>query len=237
MHVDVYMTYDRATERRLRERSVVVIDVLRATTTMIEIMSCGANNIFPVCEVEDAMKLFRARGESTSVLAGERNATQIGGFSLGNSPQDFTPAVVQGKTVIFTTTNGTSALNFVRNSEPVLLGALRNRMAVVRKLIELGNDISLVCAGTDGSFSADDFYCAGAIIKGLIDHDDSLQLEDIGKLALLFYKTAKEDPTLVQESKHYQKLLHLGYTLDLAYCFEEDACSFVPKMVNGIIEL
>ena len=237
MQVDLYTTYKEALERKLREHSVVVIDVLRATTTMTEAIASGATNVLPVNDIEEAIALYRARGEANSVLAGEREGKKIDGFDLGNSPQEFTAAAVQGKTVILTTSNGTQALNHVKNSDSIFIGCLRNRMAMCQKLLEEGKDVSLVCAGTDEKFSADDFYCAGGIIAGLIDAGESVGLDDLGQVALLYYRSAKEDRSLLQSAKHYQKLLNMDLTLDLSFCFEEDACGFVPKMCNNIVEL
>lgn len=237
MQIDVYTKYKDALERKLREHSVVVIDVLRATTTMTEAMANGATNVLPVNNIEEAIALYRARGEENSVLAGEREGQQIDGFDLGNSPQEFTAAAVQGKTVIFTTSNGTRALNHVKNSDSVFLGCLRNRKALCEFLIKEDKDVALVCAGTDEHFSADDYYCAGAIIDGLQELGAIVKLGDLGQIAALYYRCAKEDRGLLQSTKHYQNLLALDLTVDLAFCFEEDVCSFVPKMCNNIVEL
>lgn len=236
MQIDVYMTYANALERRLRERSVVVIDVLRSTTTIVEAMANGAINVLPAIEIDEAIALSRSGGSET-LLAGERFGKPVDGFALGNSPQDFTASLVQGKSLVLTTTNGTAALNHVRNSNPVLIGALRNRMALAQCLVELGLDVALVCAGTEGQFSADDFYCAGSVIAALEELHQDLELTDLGQLAELYYKCVKQDPALLHATKHYRRLAGLGLSLDLSFCFEEDVCNIVPRLVNGIIEL
>jgi Phosphosulfolactate phosphohydrolase and related enzymes len=240
MHIEVYGRYSDANEPRLRERSVVVIDVLRATTTMVEAMANGANNVIPVCEIEEAIALYRARGEQ-SVLAGERKGMPIEGFELGNSPQDFTSAKVQGKTIILTTTNGTAALHAVRNSSPIFIGCLRNRKALVKRLMEEERDVSIVCAGTDKQFSADDYYCAGAIVQGLMDEgaemDRNMEMEDAAQIAQLFYRTAKEDENLLMQTKHIKAMFELGLMIDYMFCMEEDVCNFVPQMMNSTVEL
>ena len=167
MKVDVYAVYKEVAERDIRERSVVVIDVLRATTTIVNAMVNGALKVIPVAEVDDAITVMRTLDRRESVIAGERNALPLPGFDLGNSPEEFTSEKVRGKSVVITTTNGTSALQAVRNAGRILLGALINRRAVARTLAELGEDVCLVCAGTMGRFSADDMYCAGDILSAL----------------------------------------------------------------------
>lgn len=234
MHIEVYGRYLDANEPRLRERSVVVIDVLRATTTMVEAIANGASHVVPVREIEEAIALYRARGEQ-SVLAGERNGLPIEGFELGNSPQDFTPERVQGKTVILTTSNGTEALYAVRNSDPIFIGCMRNRKALVNRLIKEENNISLVCAGTQNQFSADDYYCAGAIIQGLREAEIELDMEDSAQVANLFYQRAKENEAILRQTKHVKTMFSLGLAYDYMYCMEEDVCNFVPQMINSTV--
>lgn len=109
MKVDVYAVYKEIAERDIRERSVVVIDVLRATTTIVNAMVNGALKVIPVAEVDDAITVMAARLDGReSVIAGERNALPLPGFDLGNSPEEFTSEKVRGKSVVITTTNGTS---------------------------------------------------------------------------------------------------------------------------------
>ncbi len=235
MQIEVYGTYQESTELKLRERSVVVIDLLRATTTMVTALDNGAKNVFPVCDVEEAINLYRVHKE-TSLLAGEREGLPIEGFQLGNSPQAFTREIVQDKTIVLTTSNGTMALHAVRNSEVVLLACLRNRKVIVKRLIELENDISIICAGTDGRFSADDFYCAGAIVDQICTERSEVKLADDAQVAQVYYQAAKQSSTLIQKTKHYQKMESLKLESDLAFCFEEDVCDCVPTMVNSIVE-
>lgn len=235
MQVEVYSTYQTVTELKLREKSVVVIDLLRATSTMVEAIYNGAKNIFPVCDVEEAINLYRMHPDQ-SVLAGEREGLKIEGFDLGNSPQIFTREVVENKSVILTTTNGTMALHAVRNSEIILLGCLRNRKAIANRLLEIDQNIALVCAGTDERFSGDDYYCAGAIIDAMLQQTEQIDLSDAAQVARLYYREAYQNPSLIKETMHYKKMLSLGLEEDLAFCFEEDVYDCVPQMVNSIVE-
>lgn len=235
MEIEVYGTYQAVTELKLREKSVVVIDLLRATSTMVEAIYNGAKNIFPVCDVEEAMNLYRMH-QDQSVLAGEREGLPIEGFDLGNSPQVFTREIVENKSVILTTTNGTMALHAVRNSETILLGCLRNRQATANRLVEIGQNIAFVCAGTDGRFSGDDYYCAGAIIEAVVQQVDVIHLSDAAQVAKLYYREVGQDSSIIRETMHYKKMLSLGLEEDLAFCFEEDIYDCVPQMINSIVE-
>lgn len=237
MHIDIYATYLHAQERRLRERSVVVIDLLRASTSIVEAISNGAKCVIPSSDVEDAIAIRKARGEEGTLLAGERNGLKIDGFTFGNSPLDFTAMAVQSKTIVLTTSNGTNALNHVRNSDIVLIGALRNKLCLCKHLIDLGRDIAIVCAGTDGQFSADDIYCAGAYVACLRALTDDVETTDLGKVAEFYYNGAHKNRALLDSTAHYSYLVSLGLSMDIEYCLEEDVCEISPTLRNGVIEI
>lgn len=236
MHIDVYATYRQADEIKLREHSVVVIDILRATTTIVEALSNGARSVIPASEIDEAIELRRVRGGQT-VLAGERNAEKIEGFDLGNSPLEFTPMAVQGKTIVLSTTNGSRAIEKVKNCDTVFIGAMRNRRAVVEQLMKEKKNIAIVCAGTEGGFSADDIYCAGAYVMLIEELKPDVTICDLGIVAKNFYMQGKLNPQLLQSTKHYSKLVQLGLDMDIAFCMEEDACAFVPQVNNLTIEI
>jgi 2-phosphosulfolactate phosphatase len=143
--------------------TVVVIDVLRATTTIVFALEAGATEVIPCLEVSDARAIAETFPPETAVLGGERNGLPIEGFDLGNSPAEYTPETVGGKTVIFTTTNGTRAMLQCRKASEVFLGAFVNVSAVYQRL--LGRDkIHLLCSGTRGQFGRDDILLAGLLV-------------------------------------------------------------------------
>jgi 2-phosphosulfolactate phosphatase len=146
--------------------TVVVIDVLRATTTIVFALEAGAVEVIPCLEVDDARALAQTLPPGTAVLGGERNGLPIEGFDLGNSPTQYRPETVGGKTVVFTTTNGTRAMLRCRQAGQVLLGAFVNASAVCQRL--LGRDkIQLLCSGTRGQFGRDDILLAGLLVHWL----------------------------------------------------------------------
>lgn len=159
----------------------VVIDVLRATSTIVSAIEAGATEIVPVESVEEAFA-WRTR-DPLAVLGGERVAAKVAGFDLGNSPREYLPATVGGRRVVFTTTNGTRALACAHRvarltaeadvatdaAGGVLCASFLNLDAVVERLQQLRRDVLVVCAGTYGCLSADDLLVAGAIVSLLAD--------------------------------------------------------------------
>ncbi len=166
---------------QLRGGIAVVIDILRASTTMVHALAQGASAIVPCETVEDAWRLKSSlvnptktsSGGSGVLLGGERQGQPIDGFDLGNSPLAYTAEAVAGKTIVFTTTNGTRALLACMSSDRVLIGAFVNRAALVGVLKEDGRPVHLVCAGTDGHLTAEDILFAGAIASDLMSQLDN----------------------------------------------------------------
>lgn len=144
----------------------VVIDVLRASTTMITALAHGAARVVPVADVDEARRLATEAGPA-ALLGGERSGVRIAGFDLGNSPLEYDASRVADRTIVITTTNGTAALAAASGAREILIGAIVNRTAVaaaVRRLAGAGERVHLVCAGTDGCVSAEDVLAAGAIL-------------------------------------------------------------------------
>jgi len=145
---------------------VVMIDVLRASTTICTALEAGADAVIPCLEVDDARRAAADLPGGNVVLAGERDCQPIDGFDLGNSPREFLPERVSGRTVVFTTTNGTRALHHAHLAQRVLIGAFVNASAVFQELIEQ-QKIHILCAGTRGQFSEDDTLLAGMLVERL----------------------------------------------------------------------
>jgi 2-phosphosulfolactate phosphatase len=163
--VRVHLLPERVRPQELAGGSCVVIDVLRATTTIVAALANGARGVVP-CQSIDEAKARAAAVGTGAVLAGERGGLRIAGFALGNSPAEYTSAAVSGQTVVLTTTNGTRALVHARLAAEVFVGALVNLSAVVAALTGRQN-IDLLCAGTDGQVTEEDVLAAGAIVERL----------------------------------------------------------------------
>src|SRR5918997_6156961 len=140
----------------LRGGVAVVLDVLRATTTMVHALASGCLAVVPCGEIDEALRVASALPAGSALLAGERAGVPIQGFDLGNSPSEFTPEVCRGKTLVMTTTNGTRAILACLDADRVIVGAFTNLRATVLELSEAGRPVHLVCAGTDVRISVED---------------------------------------------------------------------------------
>jgi 2-phosphosulfolactate phosphatase len=162
-------------ESELAGSTVVVVDLLRASTTICHALASGALEVVPYAEVGDALAAAAKLNRAEIVLGGERRGERIEGFDLGNSPAEYTPAVVFGRRVLFTTTNGTLALQHARLAKRVLIGSIVNLSAVVASLRNVLR-VDIVCAGTGGHVTREDILAAGAMIDRL--QGDSRQAAD-----------------------------------------------------------
>ena len=187
MKLDVYFTPLGLTAGDLAGRGVVVIDALRATTTIIAALANGARAVVPAASSEEAVRMTANLERDGFVLAGERKYLPIPGFALGNSPREMTPEVVGGKTVFLATTNGTPALVAAQGAEPVLVGAAVNFGALAERARELfvaRGDLVVICSGREKQFALEDAYVAGRLVKSLKGRLRRLALNDGASVAL-----------------------------------------------------
>ena len=146
--------------------TVVVIDVLRSSTTIAYALEAGALEVIPCAEVDEARAIAASLPPGEFVLGGERAGVAIEGFDLDNSPEHYTAERVRGKTVIFSSTNGTRAMTHSRSARRILIGAFSNVSAICSQLLA-EDQIHLMCSGTDGQFSEDDILLAGMLAERL----------------------------------------------------------------------
>ncbi len=181
-------------EGALRGGVAVVIDVLRATTTMVHALAAGCDAIIPCGEIEEARRIAESMPPGSAILAGERRGLPIEGFDLGNSPGDCTPDNCSGKTMVMTTTNGTRAILASLEADRILVSAFVNRKATVEALKVDGRPIHLVCAGTNGQISLEDSMCAGAIAQDL---DAWAWAESEGTVSSISIEEAENPPETI----------------------------------------
>jgi 2-phosphosulfolactate phosphatase len=157
---------------------VVVVDVLRATTVIIEALAAGCTAVIPCGEIDEAKRIAADFGQDSVLLAGERDGLPIEGFDLGNSPDEFTPERCRGKTIVMTTTNGTRAILAGREAERVYIASFGNLRATSDEISvqflkkDHGHAVHIVCAGTEGHISLEDSLLAGALTSQLVDVAD-----------------------------------------------------------------
>src|SRR5215468_5888030 len=141
----------------------VVIDVLRATTTIIHALAAGCEAVRPCLEVDEAKHLADGMRAGRVILGGERGGRPLPGFDLGNSPREYTPQVCRGTTLVLTTTNGTRALVRAAEADRVLVAGFVNYSAVCEQLRQDARPVHIVCAGTEGAITLEDTLLAGAL--------------------------------------------------------------------------
>ena len=219
----------------LDQLKTVVIDVLRATSSIVAAMSAGVPYIVPVATVEAATRLaadFAQQGGC--YLGGERNKLPPPGFDCGNSPLEYLQLSSE-KPVVFTTTNGTRALNRVIDSKEILVGSFGNAAAVAQALVTSPEDILLVCSGTLGQIAAEDVLCAGLIIQEMQNRATVL-LSDAARIALASYQRVAGNLTeYLLQTRSGQGLSQLGLRHDVLHAAEVNYSSVVPKFADGRI--
>jgi 2-phosphosulfolactate phosphatase len=210
---------------------VVVIDILRATSSIVYGIDNGATSIIPVAQVEDCLKYT----EYGYLLAAERNGEVVAGYDFGNSPFSYTKERVAGKTVVLTTTNGTKALHLARaTAEQVVIGSFLNLKALCDWLKTQRQDVLLLCAGWKDQANLEDTLFAGAVVKelsGLFTEfdDSSIMAEDL-------YKLAEHDlAAYMTKSSHSHRLAALNIGEDVKFCLQLNVCTAIPVLIGDAL--
>jgi 2-phosphosulfolactate phosphatase len=236
MIVDVAFTPHELEKKELAGKSVVVIDALRATTTMTVGFENGATAFIPVATVEEARALVAKNPDF--LLAGEREALPLEGFHLGNSPRDYRPEKVKGKTIVMTTTNGTRALVFSRGGEEVFIGSFLNLSALVARLVEAERDVVIACSGEKDLFCLEDTVCGGAIVEQLEKTGLPLVKTDAAASAKILYEQCEGNVYGMLCTCEWGVYLEgLGLGKDVRVCAQVDSSKIVPVYREGRIIL
>ena len=234
MKLDVAFGPQGLVSQNLAGRSVFVIDVLRATTTICAAIHAGAKAVLPLNSIEEAIKLSHSIGSADTVLAGERNCEPIQGFHLGNSPGSMTPETVGGKLMIMTTTNGTRALTAALPGAAIFVTSLTNLSMAgeqARRILEDTGDLLILCAGRDQAFGLDDAYTAGRLASlALGGRRRRKGLNDAALVALdLFKRFGNRADRALGISAAGRQLAALGYHDDIALAAEVDRYPILPE--------
>jgi 2-phosphosulfolactate phosphatase len=234
LHVDVAVTVEAVVPANLEGQTALVIDVLRASTTMIFALANGAAAIEPVADSGEARRRREAAGNG-AVLAGERRGDTVPGFDLGNSPLEMTRARVAGKTVIFTTSNGTRALLACRDAASVGVASVVNVSAAAGWAVAQGRDLTVVCAGERGAKSLEDRVCAGLVVDAVARRVPDAVLtpaaEDARAEAARYHADVGR---LGTDSAWARHLRRSGRAADVAACLELDTSSLVPVFLPNV---
>lgn len=236
--LDVFYSLHSFQEDELRDKTVVIIDVLRASSTIVTAFMSGAKAIIPVGDMGEASKIAQNVDSDNYLLCGEKDGEKIEGYDLGNSPLEYTKEIVEGKNLIFNTTNGTKAIKKSLGSSKTYIASFLNVGAIVEELENQDNDIVLVCAGWKGRLAFEDMLLAGNIIYLMCDGSLPNDSRDGAKVAFGLYDKYGDDiSTVIHQSNHAMRLKDIIGTSDIDYCCQVDITDMLPRLKEGMITL
>ncbi len=234
MRIDVVFAPQSVAPADVAGRTVVVVDVLRATTCIAVALANGAKAVLPAASSDEALRIAQNLERDAVVLAGERKSLRIPGFAMGNSPGEFTAEAVAGKTLVMTTSNGTQALIAAQGAREVLAGAAVNFGAVAaraRAALADHGQVLVLCGGGDGEFALEDAFAAGRIAKALLP-EGGLKAVEVNDAAVASLELARRYgerwARALKASSHGRELAALGLQADLEACATQDSHPVLP---------
>jgi 2-phosphosulfolactate phosphatase len=238
MRLDVFLTPGEVVPGDVLERTVVVLDILRASSTIVEALNNGAKAIYPVASIEEALRLANTFGRDEVLLCGERKCLPIEGFDLGNSPREFTRERVAGKILVMTTTNGTAALTLTGGASRIIIGSLLNMSTVVEELARLPADPVLLCAARDRHFALEDATVAGLMAAQLMEaRPGDWVLNDGALAAIALAREFGVKKGLFRMTESGRAILGAKHDEDLDFCAQMDTLKVLPVLHERNITL
>ena len=228
--IDVCLTPELLSQHDLSDQTVVIVDILRATSSMVTAFAHGVERIRPVAHAEECRN-WRAQGY---LIAGERDGHKIDDFDLGNSPLEYQPDRVRGQSLAMTTTNGTLAIAKAQVARQLIIGSFLNMTAVVDFLKAQDMSVVVVCAGWKGHINLEDTLFAGALADRLHNH---FQMgSDAALMASVAYRAAQPDLLgFLSQSSHVRRLQQLERQDDIEFCLRESRYEVIPVLEDGCL--
>lgn len=222
----------------LRGGIAVIVDILRASTTITHALTNGAQKVIPCLSIDDALALRTSQGDEV-LLGGERGGIRIDGFDLSNSPDDYSNSVVARKAIGFTTTNGTKALLRSEQAQEIIIGSFANFSKVLERVVDSGRPIHVVCAGTNDAVTGEDVLFAGAVVHQLLERN--YDCCDSAQIAHSYWKltVGSHDNQAIEEAirsaQGGKNLIALGYEKDITTASQVDSVSTLGTCRDGAI--
>lgn len=211
---------------------VVVIDVLRATSSICVALNNGVKSIVPVASIEES-KSYKEKG---FLVGAERDGEMIDGYDLGNSPFSYLDPRVKGRDIALSTTNGTQAIAAAKGAKQLVVGSFLNLDCLCDWLIAQDKNVLLLCSGWKDSFNLEDTLFAGAVAEKIVDHFELNKMRDAVIAAMHLYSLAKNDMNaFLENSSHRKRLERLQIDKDIEYCLTLNQAPVIPVMVNGAL--
>ncbi len=235
--VHVHLLPDLVPSGRLAGAVAVVVDVLRASTTIVHALAAGCSCVRPCVEIDEARRLAEGLPAGKALLAGERGGLPVPGFDLGNSPREFTCKTCRDTILVFTTTNGTRAILRAAEAARVLIGAFVNYSALCEQLEKEARPVHIICSGTEGEVALEDSLLAGALVDSLCDVCE-IELNDSARLAWdCFEHHGSVLQGALELGRGGQKLSQLGYHEDIRAAARVDQFNLVPELRQAPLRL
>lgn len=238
MKLNVLFSPVNADELYFTDKTTVVIDVLRASSSIITALTNGANEIIPVATMEFAVKISGGMFRGKTLLGGERNTKMIEGFTMGNSPLEYSQKLVENKFIVFFSTNGSKAIVKAKFSKNLFISSFNNLSATTKHLIKLNENIEILCAGNNNLFSLEDSVCSGMLINEIVKMNSKVELSDSSLAALAIYETFGSNIyEMLLNTEHGKKLIQNGFESDIEYCSRCDITSNIPYFKSNTLKL
>lgn len=228
--IDVCLSPELMHLYNVQDSTVVVVDILRATSCMTTALAHGVAGITPVANLDECRNM---KGQQC-YTAGERNGEKMDGFDLGNSPFEYMDDKLKGKHIAYTTTNGTQAITKAHNAREIIIGSFLNLSSVVNHLSKSEHAILVVCSGWKGRVNLEDTIFAGALVEKLKDLFDPAC--DAPVMAQRLYQSTEGDLIdAIRDSSHVKRLKRLNIHEDIAFCMSIDKYDVLPVMRSGVL--
>lgn len=230
--IDICLSPDLMHLYKVQHQTVVVVDILRATSCMTTAFAHGIESITPFAQLEDCLAL-KSNGYFT---AGERDGKKVDGFDLGNSPFEYMSPGLKGKKIAFTTTNGTQAIVKSAGAGDIIVGSFLNLSAIVNYLRQVSGNVLIVCSGWKGKVNLEDTLFAGALVENL--KDDFGYACDAPVIAQKLYAEGRHNPMeFLKDSSHIKRLHALNISKDISFCLTENQFEVVPVIKDNVLIL
>lgn len=228
--IDVCLSPELMHLYKPEDRTIVVVDILRATSCMVTAFAHGVQSISPFANLEEC----RSMKKKGFIISGERDGKKVEGFDKGNSPFEYTGDDIHEKKIAFTTTNGTQAIEKAKGAKKIIIGSFLNLSSIVKYLLFGENSVLIVCAGWRGKVNLEDTLFAGAVMEKLKNHIEPDC--DAPLAAQHLYNLAKDDMVkFLSNSSHVKRLNRLNIQKDIEYCLTPDQYQVIPCMERGVL--
>lgn len=232
MDLDVILTPAALSADALTGRHVVVVDVLRASSTIVTALANGARAVIPVADQGTLGRLAATLDPDVSLLGGERGGRPLSGYGAGNSPLEYTREAVEGRTVVLSTSNGTRTMTMALAAREAAIGSFLNATVAagfLSRALGAGRPATILCAGAGGRISLEDTLCAGLLVERVATAEQVARLGDAAQVAFALYRGSRAQlARALFGATHTQELIALGYADDVTYCARIDATTALP---------